>query len=115
MRRRTKLWTVIESAIDANYGARGPNGRFWHEAPVRCNAPIRSLLDGKRTWRPRREWVDPARLTPTRSAPGSWQRTGGVSPPRGRFSQPPRPQVMHEVLLARAAVKRSQGRPRAKY
>ena len=30
-------------------------------------------------------------------------------------SQPPRPRVMHEVLLARAAVKRSQGRPRAKY
>jgi hypothetical protein len=35
--------------------------------------------------------------------------------PRGRSSQPPRPRVMHEVLLARAAVKRSQGRPRAKY
>jgi hypothetical protein len=53
-------------------------------------------------------------LDPTRSAPGSWQRIGGASPPRGRFSQPPRPRVMHEVLLARAAVKRSQGRPRAK-
>src|SRR3984893_15066828 len=52
---------------------------------------------------------------PTRSAPGSWQRIGGESPPRGRSSQPPRPRVMHEVLLARAAVKRSQGRPRAKY
>src|SRR4029434_1659951 len=52
---------------------------------------------------------------PKRSAPGSWQRIGGGSPPRGRFSQPPRPRVMHEVLLARAAVKRSQGRPRAKY
>src|SRR5271167_1330384 len=45
----------------------------------------------------------------------SWQRIGGESPPRGRSSQPPRPRVMHEVLLARAAVKRSQGRPRAKY
>ena len=45
----------------------------------------------------------------------SWQRIGGASPPRGRSSQPPRPRVMHEVLLARAAVKRSQGRPRAKY
>ena len=45
----------------------------------------------------------------------SWQRVGGESLPRGRFSQPPRPRVMHEVLLARAAVKRSQGRPRAEY
>src|SRR5258707_2947926 len=45
----------------------------------------------------------------------SWQRIGGESPPRGRSSQPPRPRVMHEVLLARAAVKRSQGRPRAEY
>src|SRR5262249_27122144 len=52
---------------------------------------------------------------PRRGAPGSWQRIGGESPPRGRSSQPPRPRVMHEVLLARAAVKRSQGRPRAKY
>jgi hypothetical protein len=52
---------------------------------------------------------------PTPSAPGSWQRIGGASPPRGRSSQPPRPRVMHEVLLARAAVKRSQGRPRAEY
>src|SRR6267142_283048 len=52
---------------------------------------------------------------PLQSAPGSWQRIGGGSPPRGRFSQPPRPRVMHEVLFARAAVKRSQGRPRAKY
>jgi hypothetical protein len=52
---------------------------------------------------------------PTQSAPGSWQGIGGESPPRGRSSQPPRPRVMHEVLLARAAVKRSQGRPWAKY
>ena len=50
-----------------------------------------------------------------RSAPGSWQRIGGASPPRGRSSQLSRPRVMHEILLARAAVKRSQGRPRAKY
>ena len=52
---------------------------------------------------------------PVLSAPGSWQRIGGESPLRGRSSQPPRPRVMHEVLLARAAVKRSQGRPRAEY
>jgi hypothetical protein len=52
---------------------------------------------------------------PNRRAPGSWQGIGGESPPRGRSSQPPRPRVMHEVLLARAAVKRSQGKPRAKY
>src|SRR5215469_11681462 len=52
---------------------------------------------------------------PEPSAPGSWRRIGGESPPRGRSSQPPRPRVMHEVLLARAAVKRSQGRPRAEY
>ena len=32
-----------------------------------------------------------------------------------RPSQPPRPRVMHEVLLVRAAVKRSQGRPWAGY
>src|ERR1700733_12991248 len=56
-----------------------------------------------------------SQFDPERSAPGSWQRIGGESPPRGRSSQPPRPRVMHEVLLARAAVKRSQGRPRAKY
>ena len=58
---------------------------------------------------------EPSTHDPTQSAPGSWQRIGGESPPRGRSSQPPRPRVMHEVLLARAAVKRSQGRPRAKY
>src|SRR6202043_806175 len=52
---------------------------------------------------------------PKRSAPGSWQGIGGESPPRGRSSQPPRPRVMHEVLLARAAAKRSQVRPRTKY
>lgn len=55
------------------------------------------------------------RRGPWRCAPGSWQRIGGGSPPRGRSSQPPRPRVMHEALPARAAVKRSQGRPRAKY
>ena len=54
-------------------------------------------------------------LTPTRVRQESWQRIGGASPPRGRSSQPPRPRVMHEVLLARAAVKRSQGRPWAGY
>ena len=59
--------------------------------------------------------VAEAALDPKRCAPGSWQRIGGASPPRGRSSQPPRPRVMHEVLLARAAVKRSQGRPWAKY
>src|SRR5215831_16712929 len=56
-----------------------------------------------------------AHFDPKASAPGSWQRIGGASPPRGRSSQPPRPRVMHEVLLARAAVKRSQRRPWAKY
>src|SRR6266436_6597004 len=54
-------------------------------------------------------------LTHQRVRLESWQRIGGESPPRGRSSQPPRPRVMHEVLLARAAVKRSQGRPRAEY
>src|SRR5215471_7078542 len=56
-----------------------------------------------------------AHFDPEPRAPGNWQRIGGASPPRGRTSQPPRPRVMHEVLLARAAVKRSQGRPWAKY
>jgi len=45
---------------------------------------------------------------PKRCAPGSWQRIGGESPPRGRSSQPPRPRVMHEVLLAG-----SQAKPRS--
>src|SRR5207244_110677 len=54
-------------------------------------------------------------LTRTRVRQESWQRIGGASPPRGRSSQPPRPRVMHEALLARAAVKRSQGRPWAGY
>src|SRR5216684_2108849 len=48
-------------------------------------------------------------LTHMRLRQKSWQRIGGESPPRGRSSQPPRPRVMHEFLLARAAVKRSQG------
>jgi hypothetical protein len=34
---------------------------------------------------------------------------GVQSPPGGRASQPPRPRMMHEVLFAKAAVKRSQG------
>jgi hypothetical protein len=54
-------------------------------------------------------------LTLTGVRQESWQRTGGESPLRGKVSQPPRPRVMHEVLFARTAVKRSQGRPRAKY
>src|SRR5580704_3761694 len=54
-------------------------------------------------------------VTQMRVRQESWQRIGGESPPRGRFSQPPRPRVMHEVLFARAAMKRSQGRPRAGY
>jgi len=36
-------------------------------------------------------------IDPNRSAPGSWQRIGGESPPRGRPSQPPRPRVMRGV------------------
>src|SRR5258705_9337455 len=68
--------------------------------------------DHKPTLRGHRKSLE---IDPMQSAPGSWQRIGGASPPRGRASQPPRPRVMHEVLLARAAVKRSQGRPRAKY
>jgi len=38
-----------------------------------------------------------ALLDPKWSAPGSWQRIGGESPPRGRPSQPPRPRVMRGV------------------
>src|SRR5881227_2442923 len=34
-----------------------------HEAPVRCDAPIRSLSDVKRTWRAHRERVDAPLLT----------------------------------------------------
>ena len=54
-------------------------------------------------------------MTHKRVRQESWQRIGGASPPRGRSSQPSRPRVMHEVLSARTAVKRSQGRPRAEY
>jgi hypothetical protein len=39
----------------------------------------------------------------------------GSTSSRYHPSQPPRPRVMHEVLPARTAVKRSQGRPRAEY
>src|SRR5258708_39014537 len=41
----------------------GALGRDWHEAPVFCDAPIRSLSDVKRTWRGRRERLDATRLT----------------------------------------------------
>src|SRR5258708_4455303 len=43
--------------------AEGGNDRLWHEASVRCDAPIRSLSDVKRTWRAHRERVDATRLT----------------------------------------------------
>src|SRR5580704_7906655 len=62
-----------------------------------CIEPLAML---KRIWPPPAPRSSPAllpRLTPERSAPGSWQRIGGASPPRGRSSQPPRPRVMHEV------------------
>ena len=59
--------------------------------------------------------VNPLHMTRNGVRQESWQRTGGESPLRGKVSQPPRPRVMHEVLFARTAVKRSQGRPRAKY
>src|SRR5271169_6109630 len=77
-------------------------------APTGLNAmsAVLSLSGGKRTSRGQPNSVE---NDPLRSAPGSWQGIGGGSPPRGRSSQPPRPRVMHEVLLARAAVKRSQG------
>src|SRR6266436_5975081 len=65
--------------------------------------------------RAQERWPAWPSLTRKRVRQESWQRIGGASPPRGRSSQPPRPRVMHEVLLARAAVKRSQGRPRAEY
>src|SRR6266404_4961174 len=43
----------------------------WHFATVRCDAPIRSLLDGKRTCRERREHTNATRLTPSgHTAPG---------------------------------------------
>jgi hypothetical protein len=44
----------------------------------------------------------------------SWQRIGGESPPRGK-DQPSAPTPSDARRPARAAVKRSQGRPRAKY
>src|SRR5258707_10724176 len=43
--------------------------RDWHEAPVRCDAPSRSLSDVKRTWRAHRERVDATRLP---SRPGEF-------------------------------------------
>ncbi len=56
-----------------------------------------------------------AALDPEQSAPGKLAKNRRCKSPTGRSSQPPRPRVMHEVLSARRAVKRSQGRPRAKY
>jgi hypothetical protein len=95
-------------SVERRAGASPRLARFDHSLDAATTPQSR----GKQKCRahPRNDAIDP-KLT----APGSWQRVGGGSPPRGRFSQPPRPRVMHEVLLARAAVKRSQGRPRAKY
>ena len=91
-----------------------PRERFSPMAPLRHanrSEQCLSLRAKRKTY----TLLSSSRFDPARSAPGSWQRIGGASPPRGRSSQPPRPQVMHEVLLARAAVKRSQGRPWAGY
>src|ERR1700676_3481995 len=82
----------------------GPAAKRLHLQAEYMTAPDR-FADSQIPLAPRA----PSIHDPLRSAPGSWQRIGGESPPRGRFSQPPRPRVMHEVLLARAAVKRSQG------
>src|SRR6266436_4719105 len=49
----------------------GALGRDWHEASVRCDAPIRSLSDVKRTWRAHRERVDATRLTLKRHSGGN--------------------------------------------
>src|SRR5712664_1918179 len=88
----------------------GPAATRLHSKAEYMTAPER-FADSQIPLAPRA----PSIHDPKRCAPGSWQRIGGASPPRGRSSQPPRPRVMHEVLLARAAVKRSQGRPWAKY
>jgi hypothetical protein len=86
--------------------ARMKHQEFKHVILLRC---MSQLLAG--TFRKRRPCrmtsVDQGRpevatdpqtdaIDPFRSAPGSWQRIGGASPPRGRSSQPPRPRVMHE-------------------
>jgi hypothetical protein len=42
----------------------------------------------------------------------SWQRIGGESPPWESFGQPPNPDARRPV---EADVKRSKGKPRAKY
>ena len=53
---------------------------------------------------------------PIESAPGQAGRRQEVQVLYGvRPSQPPRPRVMREVLAARPAAKRSQGRPQAGY
>src|SRR5262245_61112522 len=93
--------------VRANLRVEDSDFRLWHLADLRV---MSGFGQDRTSWARGDDANDPER-----SAPGSWQRIGGGSPPRGRFSQPPRPRVMHEVLLARAAVKRSQGRPRAKY
>ena len=54
------------------------------------------------------------RLTPTGVRQESWQRIGGESPPWGK-DQPSAPTPSDARRPARADVKRSQGRPRAKY
>ena len=98
-----------------DYGG-GRKGRKRSPQAVVAQAPIRIPAIGTGVMRHQGALENQHPIHgPYSRAPGSWQRIGGASPPRGRSSQPPRPRVMHEVLLARAAVKRSQGRPRAKY
>src|SRR5271167_1143780 len=91
----------------------GP-GKGRPEESLTPDPELENSLEVLRTFGHAADLAGMALFDPSARAPGSWQRIGGASPPRGRFSQPPRPRVMHEVLLARAAVKRSQGRPRAK-
>ena len=54
-------------------------------------------------------------LTHRRVRQESWQRIGGASLSRGKASPVAPAPSDAEVLLARAAVKRSRGRPRAGY
>src|ERR1019366_7958531 len=61
--------------------------RFVHAAVVAA-CPFTGVQRTSRLRAPKSEF------DPKRCAPGSWQRIGGESPSRGRFSQPPKPRVM---------------------
>ncbi len=76
---------------------------------------VRGARGNSRPYREsRRGPAEPTRMTHIGVRQESWQRIGGESPPWGK-DQPSAPTPSDARRPARADVKRSQGRPRAKY